>query len=113
MKILYVEDHEALRYAVGRQLRAQGYEVFEAESAEAALALLKSNDIDVLVTDVGLPGTSGVLFAAEARAHKPLLRIVFATGIDEIKQPLGESADAPTVLRKPYSWEDLLRAIEA
>ena len=110
MKILFVEDHPALRYGIAREMRAHGHTVYEAETAEAALVLLAEHDVDVLVTDVGLPGVSGDVFAAEARAVRPTLRLVFATGLDSVKESKpGEPG--PTVLRKPYTWESLAAAI--
>lgn len=110
MKILYVEDHPALRYSIAKEMRAHGHVVLEAESAEAALGLLAANDIDVLVTDVGLPGMSGDVLAAEARALRPDVRLVFATGLDSVqKTPAHERG--PIVLRKPYTWGELAAAL--
>ena len=113
MNILYVEDHPALRYGIAREMRAHGHAVLEAESAEAALVLLADNEVDVLVTDVGLPGMSGDVFAAEARAVRPNVRLVFATGLDSFKQPSSERGVGPTVLRKPYTWVELAAALDA
>ena len=107
MKILYVEDHPALRYSIAKEMRAHGHVVLEAESAEAALGLLAANDIDVLVTDVGLPGMSGDVLAAEARALRPDVRLVFATGLDSVQKSPG----GPIVLRKPYTWGELAAAL--
>jgi DNA-binding response OmpR family regulator len=110
MQILFIEDHPALRYAIAKELRLHGHTVHEAESAEAALITLAEHEIDVLVTDVGLPGQSGDVFAAEARALRPTLRVVFATGLESIHAP--RHADAgPTVLRKPYDWAALEAAL--
>jgi len=110
MNILFVEDHPALRYGITREMRAHGHTVYEAESAELALLLLARHEVDVLVTDVGLPGQSGDVFAAEARALRPGLRLVFATGLDTVKQ-VGADDYGPTVLRKPYTWEALAAAL--
>ncbi|MES2956587.1 MAG: response regulator [Pseudomonadota bacterium] len=112
MKILFVEDHPALRYSIAKEMRAHGHEVFEADSAEEALVHLGANDIEVLVTDVGLPGMSGDVFAAEARALRPSVRLVFATGLDSVKAPASERDIGPTVLRKPYSWVELAAALD-
>ena len=112
MNILYVEDHPALRYSIASEMRAHGHTTYEAEDAETALILLVQHDIDVLVTDIGLPGTSGDVFAAEARALYPGLRLVFATGLDHFRNPgLNEEGRGPVVLRKPYSWDELSAAL--
>ena len=101
-----------MRYGIASEMRAQGHVTFEAEDAETALVLLAAHDIDVLVTDIGLPGTSGDVFAAEARAVRPALRLVFATGLDHVRNPgVNEEGRGPVVLRKPYSWDELSAAI--
>ena len=110
MNILFVEDHPALRYGITREMRAHGHTAYEAESAESALVLLAEQEIDVLVTDVGLPGESGDVFAAQARTLRPALRLVFATGLDSVKQT-DDDDHGPTVLRKPYTWEALAAAL--
>lgn len=112
MRILFVEDHPALRYAVAKEMRAHGHAVVEADSAEAALGLLVAHEIDVLVTDVGLPGVSGDVFAAEARALRPAVRLIFATGREEFAEPRSERPHGPTVLRKPFTWDALQAALE-
>ena len=58
-----------------------GYRVAEAESAEAALKVLEDGQpIDILVTDLGLPGMSGEVLAKQVRLRWPHIAIVFATG---------------------------------
>ena len=110
MHILFIEDHPALRYAIAKELRLHGHTVQEAESAEAALVILAEHEVDVLITDIGLPGESGDVFAAEARALRPTLRVIFATGLESIKAPNHPDA-GPTVLRKPYTWDALEAAL--
>jgi len=83
--------------------------VVDAASAEAAMALLGSAPVDVLVTDVNLPGLSGPEFADRARTLRPDLGIVFATG--DTAAVLAE-ADA-VMLAKPYGADVLVRAVGA
>ncbi|CAM5795019.1 response regulator [Rhizobacter fulvus] len=111
MDILFVEDSPALRYSIAKELRLHGHTVHEAESAEQALVALAEHEVDVLITDIGLPGVSGDVFAAEARSLRPTLRVVFATGLESIKAPHYRDA-GPTVLRKPYQWNELQAAID-
>ena len=111
MRILFVEDHPALRYGIAREMRAHGHTVYEAESAEQALELLQQHTVEVLVTDVGLPGTSGDVLAAEARLLCPSVRLIFATGLVNVRPPpMGDQG--PTVLRKPYSWDAMAAALD-
>jgi CheY-like chemotaxis protein len=96
LRILLVEDEEEIRDATFALLAHFGHEVRSATTAEEALALI-SNESDVLITDVQLPGMSGDMPAAEARVLAPGIRIVFATGRGEVNN----WPDA-VVLRKPY-----------
>ncbi|MEO8058860.1 MAG: response regulator [Burkholderiales bacterium] len=111
MNILLVEDDELIRFAAQELMREGGHTVTVAANAESAMEILRRSPADVLVTDVGLPGMSGDVFAAEARALQPSLRIVFATGLDRISDP-GEGA-GPVVLRKPYDADALEAALKA
>ena len=51
------------------------------------------------------------MFAAEARAARPSLRLVFATGLDQVRDS-DPSDGGPTVIRKPYSWDELEAALK-
>jgi DNA-binding NtrC family response regulator len=96
LRIVLVEDEEEIRDSTEALLHHLGHEVRSAATAEDALALI-SNESDVLITDVQLPGMSGDMLAAEARVLAPGIRIVFATGKGEVNN----WPDA-VVLRKPY-----------
>ena len=85
------------------------HEVTEAGSGEAAIAALKQDKFDVLITDLSLPGMHGAAVAAEAKKLQPNLRIIFATGaassgFDDVTNPI--------VLRKPYTEEDIVLALK-
>ncbi len=110
MNILYVEDDGVLRYSLARELRGQQHVVYEAGDAEAALVLLAEHDVDVVLTDIGLPGESGDVFAAEARAIRSDVRLVVCTGKDSFRQT-GNSDVGLQVLRKPFTLDSLLSAL--
>jgi CheY-like chemotaxis protein len=101
LRIVLVEDEEEIRDSTHALLAHLGHEVASAATAEDALALI-SNESDLLITDVQLPGMSGDMLAAEARVLAPGIRIVFATGKGEVNN----WPDA-VVLRKPYDLEAL------
>jgi DNA-binding response OmpR family regulator len=111
MNLLYVEDDPALRYSIARELRDRGHTVHEAESAEKALVLLAEYEMDVLITDLGLPGEAGEVFAADARAARPHLRVVFATGLDRLRSDIPAASASPVILRKPYTCQSLVAAL--
>jgi PAS domain S-box-containing protein len=82
--ILLVEDEEAVRLVVAAALDELGYRVIEAPDGPAALELLASpNTIDLMVTDVGLPGMNGRQLAEQAQARWPALKVLFMTGYAE------------------------------
>ena len=107
--VLLVEDDEVIRATTAEMLQACGYVVVDAASAEDAATALQTVPIDVLVTDVNLPGASGPAFAARARDLRPGVGIVFATG-DTAGVPPGTGA---VLLAKPYGADALQAAIAA
>jgi two-component system, cell cycle sensor histidine kinase and response regulator CckA len=112
--VLVVEDEEAVRHLVCRVLRGKGYRVLEAAHAEAALHLAVSTTapIDLLVTDMVMPGMGGTALAAELMALRPALRVLFITGYaPEAVERRGELTDASGLLEKPFSADQLARKV--
>ena len=91
-----------------------GYHVLEAEDGPGALAILdQRHDIDLLITDVGLPGgLNGRQVADAALAHIPSLRVIFITGYAE-NAVLGSGQLAPNMalVTKPFAMETLAERI--
>jgi DNA-binding response OmpR family regulator len=108
--VLLVEDDELTRATTTDMLRACGCRVLEADRAENALMLLRDNDVSMLIADIGLPGESGLVFAARVRQMRPHLPIIFATGGDVRDDAPG--GYGPIVLRKPYGIEALQAALD-
>jgi len=110
LTVLLVEDDGLIRMSTADMLAELGHTVLEAGDGAEALRLL-ADGIDLLVTDLGLPGMSGSELAMEALRRLPGLRLVFATGRDA---PAGAGsaplADA-VMLRKPYDSRGLAHAI--
>jgi len=110
--ILFVDDDELIRMSTIDMLTGLGHVVFEAGDADAALAVLRDNSIDVLMTDLGLPGMSGGRLAAEACRLQPDLRVIFATGGDARPATDGElTPDQAIMLNKPYDAQALDAAL--
>jgi PAS domain S-box-containing protein len=105
LRIVLVEDEDDIRDSTAALLRHLGHEVQEAVDAEQGVKLI-STASDVLITDVLLPGMSGDMLAAQARAMAPGIRVVFATGTGEVSN----WPDA-VVLRKPYNLQSLMSAL--
>ncbi len=110
LTVLVVEDDDLVRSTTAEMLRILGHDVLEAPDAAAANDILSSSAVDVLLTDVGLPGVSGVALAREARERDAKLKIIIATGDDAA----GEEARAigAALLLKPYRPDDLTRVVE-
>jgi len=107
--VMLVEDDALIRIGTAMLLEESGVSVLEAGSAEEALAALQVRDVDVLLTDVNLPGASGVVLARQARERLPDLGVVFVTGDAEIP---GDSAPDAVLLRKPYEAAGLQDALK-
>lgn len=111
LRILVVEDNPDARYLACETLAALGHTVQAAASGEEALDALDGGKHQLLFTDVSLPGISGIELARLARARRPGLRLLFASGHGDA---LARHLDFPApALQKPYDIEQLQAALEA
>lgn len=104
-RVLVVEDEPLILMSTVDMVSELGYDVHEAGSAEDALAVLEGHSIDILLTDVGLPGMSGIDLARQVRQRWPSVRIVFASGDDSAKSASG--VDDALQLPKPFTMDSL------
>lgn len=109
LAVLLVEDDALIRMDAADMLRELGHEVVEAEYGPDAVAVLQERQIDVLVTDVGLPGMSGIELADHARRLQPAIGLVFATG--DTERQAWKGPERATVLCKPYDGAALAGGI--
>ena len=114
-QLLVVEDDEPVRILACLELRAMGYLVTEAACGADALELLHGGaPADLLFTDVVMPGMSGRELADAARALRPGLRVLFASGYTENAMVHDGRLDAGVhLLSKPYRRMELARAVRA
>jgi CheY-like chemotaxis protein len=109
-----VEDDDGVRRLICTVLEKGGYQVLEARSGVLAVSLVEATvgRIDVLLTDVVLPGLSGYELARWTRSLHPEARIVYMSGYREREELALVQADPGAVfIRKPFSPVDLLAAI--
>ena len=112
LTVLFVEDDDLIRMVTTDMLEGLGHAVFEAADAERALAILRETPVDVLMTDIGLPGMSGDTLAVEARRLRPDLNVIFASGADVVpRSAMGAGDEEVIMLRKPYDAESLYSAL--
>lgn len=111
--VLVVEDSDAVRLLVMRQLRALGYEPVEASSAESGLAIVKERPVDLLFTDLLLPGgMNGVQLARAALELHPDMRVLLTSGYAGAVSDLAVAARNPVrLLAKPYAKIELARRL--
>ncbi|MCO7630091.1 MULTISPECIES: PAS domain-containing sensor histidine kinase [Pseudomonas] len=111
--VVVVEDDPAVRMLVLDLLKELGYLAHEAADASAALPLLESElRVDLLVTDVGLPGMNGRQLAEIARQHRPGLKVLFMTGYaQKAAERQGFLEDGMDMVAKPFSIEVLANKI--
>ena len=82
-RILIVDDEDQIRTLLARLLGAHGYTCLTAESAGAARRVLKENRVALVLSDVNMPGESGIDFTREVLAHHPDTAVVMVTGMDD------------------------------
>jgi PAS domain S-box-containing protein len=111
--VMLVEDDAAVRMLILDLLKELGYRAHEAEDAKGALPVLESDlRVDLLVTDVGLPGMNGRQLAEIARQHRPGLKVLFMTGYAEIAaERQGFLEEGMDMVSKPFSIDLLANKI--
>src|SRR5712671_4318883 len=111
--VLVVEDEPVVRGVITEMLRDQGYRVLEATDGPSGLRMLRLHDrIDLLVTDVGLPGMNGRQLADQARETRPGLKILFMTGYAESVAILDGFLQAGMeMITKPFDLDNLAQRV--
>jgi signal transduction histidine kinase len=114
--ILLVEDEDAVRRMAAHVLRQHGYQVLAAADASEALEHWRTRraDIDLLLTDIVMPGMAGNVLAGQLQADVPPLPVVYMSGYtDEPEVQAAISGGRAAFLAKPFTPAELLQAIEA
>ena len=113
--VVVVEDDPAVRMLVVNVLDELGYTAHQAADARTALPLLESDlRVDLLVTDVGLPGMNGRQLAEIARQHRPGLKVLFMTGYAEkAAERQGFLEEGMDMVAKPFSIDVLATKIRS
>jgi CheY-like chemotaxis protein len=109
---LVVEDDTPIRRIVVRYFRELGYHVIEARNAAEAQSCLEADAIDVMFTDVVMPGAiDGVELARQASDRWPGLRVILTSGFPQTKAKDDFSQNRFRLLSKPYRRADLARVL--
>jgi len=111
--VLVADDDRAVRTALSVNLRKAQYDVALASSSAEALQLLRESAYDVLLTDVNMPGGSGLDLLSEVRTHWPDTRVVVMTGFGSVKDAVGAmKLGAADYIIKPVERDELLLLLD-
>ena len=115
--VLVAEDDETVLYLVAHSLTAAGFRVLQACNGEDALEILHAQGpagVDVLISDVVMPGISGPILAARSAELLPRLRVLFMSGYtEEVIQHHGVSRANVAFLQKPFAPSELVRKVRS
>ncbi|MGF1699361.1 sigma-54 dependent transcriptional regulator [Photobacterium makurazakiensis] len=111
-RVLVVEDDEGLREALVDTLALAGYQWLEAESAEQALLILKSESVDIVVSDVQMAGMDGLGLLRSIKQHWPKLPVLLMTAYANIEDAVSAMKEgAIDYMAKPFAPEVLLNMV--
>ena len=112
--VLVVDDEEDLRDIMRRMLERRGFDTLVAGDSEQAIAACRDHegDIEVLITDLGLPGVSGGELSRTAMALRPAMGVVYISGLPkDIAVAKGLIGADALLVKKPFSSESLVEAL--
>jgi CheY-like chemotaxis protein len=111
--VLVVDDHDATRQTIARMLEAGGFSVRTASSGSEALERLarESGEIDLVLSDVTMPGMNGIDLSYQIREQYPDLPVAIVSGdVSELERSIIGRADVPFI-KKPFHAESLYSAV--
>jgi len=109
--VLLVEDETLIRMLLAEELEDAGYRVIEAGSADDAIDLLAAAAVDLVVTDVKMPGArSGLDLAAWVRGNRPAAKVVVMSGY--VHEEVVSAAGIDAFVSKPFKPVDVAAVVE-
>jgi DNA-binding NtrC family response regulator len=114
--VLVVDDEEDLRDIMRRMLDRRGFATLVAGDAQQAITVCREHpgDIDILVTDLGLPGASGGELSQVATELRPGMQVVYISGLPkDIAVAEGHIGADALLVKKPFSTESLIEALRS
>ncbi len=115
MRILVVDNHDGFRRSLRRYLTAAGFDVIEAASSEEALEVLDQSHVDLVLTDLNMPGICGVELISLIRSKEgygslPIFVLSVTSNENMIEKAFENGASA--FLQKPFSLEEFYAELE-
>jgi DNA-binding NtrC family response regulator len=113
IKILVVEDDQSQRRIVEYNLKQRGFEITSVESAEKALQILTKGSFSLLISDMKLPGQSGIELLKHTRASYPEMPVIFMTAFGTIEKAVeAMRLGAFDYITKPFDRDEFLMTVE-
>lgn len=112
-RVLVVDDEDTTRQTIARLLEAGGYTVITAKSGDEAMERLAadSDTIDIVLSDVTMPGMTGIDLSYQIRAQYPSMPVAIVSGdVSELERSIIGRADVPFI-KKPFHAESLYSAV--
>lgn len=114
MRILIVEDDQAIARILERGLRAHGHQTIVADTGEAGDLLAADESVELVLLDITLPGLDGHQVLQRIRSRRPKLSVIMLTARDDLQNKVTAlNAGADDYLTKPFAFEELLARIHA
>jgi DNA-binding response OmpR family regulator len=114
MRVLLIEDEAAIVRYLERGLREEGHQVESAATGEDGIELAASEDVDLVIIDIGLPGLDGHEVLATIRDRKPALPAIMLTARDDVSSKVRAlDAGADDYIVKPFSFAELTARMRA
>jgi DNA-binding NtrC family response regulator len=111
-RLLIVEDEDTLCESLQRVFTREGYEVDRAESAESAFTLLETKTYDLIITDIILPGISGIELLTKYKKKNPAQKVMVITAYASLKTAVEAiKAGACDFIIKPLMHDEMKRAV--
>ena len=111
-KILLAEDEESVRNFLSRALKRAGSAVVACPDGDSAIDALAEGPYDLILTDIVMPGASGIEVAKAAAKIQPGVKIMFITGFAAVALSAQQSAPEAKVLEKPVHLREIVTEVE-
>ena len=112
-RILIVDDDAGQRSLLDSFLKSQGFDTVPVESGERALEVLRTKPVSMMISDVRMPGMSGLETLRQARKENAVLPVLLVTAYADIREAVGAMRDgAVNYLTKPIDLDELLASVQ-
>lgn len=116
-RIIVIDDQEPIRRIVRRALENEQHQVLEASDGEAGMELLQREPVDVVITDIFMPGWDGIQTLREIRKRYPAVRVIAmsggdSTGMLDLRKD-AELLGAVKSLQKPFTAREIVELVRA